>query len=146
MNFSANSSEQQRQFLEEMATKYGFMGDTCTVFLCRFRPKNKNKETVKLAEAIELNREPDFKSSAFGYNLKTIYNYLEKDGCPLGDRGRGKNLYEKAYKWLWEIKFPEWRKTQNIVIPDEQAQKEVVCRFLEQITNDFQHIQLFHTL
>ncbi|MBK1989935.1 HEAT repeat domain-containing protein [Sphaerospermopsis aphanizomenoides BCCUSP55] len=147
MNYSAATTPEQ-QFLRWIGIQYGFTGDTYAVFLSRFNPENYSKANNVLAKSIQWNRDPADEKQTFGDNLKKIYNSLETDGCSLGDRGPGrKDIWKKAYKWLWETKFSEWKKTQNQVIPVQQVQQEAVCNFLNQIITDFQHIKLklFHT-
>jgi HEAT repeat protein/energy-coupling factor transporter ATP-binding protein EcfA2 len=142
---TANPS--QRQFLEEIATQYGFTGDTRTVFLSRFDEVNAGKSNEVLARYIEWNKDHTNKKQALQDNLNKIYDVLEQDGCVLGQRGRGiKDLWKKALKWLWEEKFPQWqqRHDQNNPVPNEQTQKNAVCCFLAEIEDRFKYIRLLH--
>lgn len=143
------TTEQQRHFLEEMADSYSFIGDMRIAFLCRFDPIKKDKINHTLAGDItNWNKTPENENQKLLDELKKIYDVLEKDGCNLGDRkaGRkpkGKTPWEQAFKWLWEIKYPEWLKQQSIPISDEQDQKNAVCQFLEEVEKRFNHISLF---
>ncbi|HEY9797045.1 MAG TPA: HEAT repeat domain-containing protein [Leptolyngbyaceae cyanobacterium] len=153
MNSSANLAEQQRQFLEEMATHYNFTGDTRTVFLSRFDEVKANKENSVLVGFIAWSRQAEDKPQKLQDELKKICQVLAKDECPISQskRGRqrkGKSPWEQAFKWLWEEKFPQWQQRQNLVAPDpslsEQAQKNAVCRFLKEIENNFKYDKLLH--
>jgi HEAT repeat protein/phage terminase Nu1 subunit (DNA packaging protein) len=153
VNSPANLAEQQRQFLEAMATQYGFTGDTRTVFLSRFDEANSNKENSVLVGFIAWSRQPEDRTQKLQDELKKICQVLEKDNCPIdkpkrGRQPKGKSPWEQAFKWLWQTQFPEWQQRQNIVAPNpslsEQAQKNAVCRFLEEIENNFKYDKLLH--
>jgi HEAT repeat protein len=162
VNSSANLSEQQRQFLEETARGYGFRGDTETVFRGRFDPANteppKKKINKVLVGYLAWNKDPLDKAQKLQDELDKICEVLAQDGCVIKrlstderKRGRppkGRSPWEQAYKWLWEEKFPEWQNRQNLVAPNpslsEQAQKNVVCRFLQEIENNFKYDKLLH--
>ncbi len=153
MNSSANLAEQQRQFLEEMATQYGFTGDTRTVFLSRFDEGNAKKENSVLVGFIAWSRQPEDKPQKLQDELKKICQVLEKDECPIskpkrGRQPKGKSPWEQAFKWLWQTQFPEWQQRQNLVAPNpalsEQSQKNAVCRFLKEIENSFKYDKLLH--
>ncbi|HEY9728739.1 MAG TPA: hypothetical protein V6D50_20000, partial [Chroococcales cyanobacterium] len=149
----ANLAEQQCQFLEAMATQYGFTGDTRTVFLSRFDEVNANKENSVLARFITWSRQPEDGTQKLQDELKKICLVLEKDNCPIdkpkrGRQPKGKSPWEQAFKWLWQTQFPEWQQRQNLVAPNlslsEQAQKNAVCRFLKEIENNFKYDKLLH--
>jgi HEAT repeat protein/phage terminase Nu1 subunit (DNA packaging protein) len=153
VNSSANLAEQQRQFLEAMATQYGFTGDSRTVFLSRFDEVNANKENSVLARFITWSRQAEDGTQKLQDELKKICQVLEKDDCPIdkpkrGRQPKGKSPWEQAFKWLWQTQFPEWQQRQNLVAPNpslsEQAQKNAVCHFLEEIENNFKYDKLLH--
>jgi len=153
VNSSANLAEQQRQFLETMATQYGFTGDSRTVFLSRFDEVNANKENSVLARFITWSRQAEDGTQKLQDELKKICQVLEKDDCPIdkpkrGRQPKGKSPWEQAFKWLWQTQFPEWQQRQNLVAPNpslsEQAQKNAVCHFLEEIENNFKYDKLLH--
>ncbi len=153
MNSSANFAEQQRQFLETMATQYNFTGDTRSVFLFRFDEVNANKENFVLARFITWSRQPEDGTQKLQDELKKICQVLEKDNCPIskpkrGRQPKGQSPWEQAFKWLWQTQFPEWQQRQNLVAPNpslsEQAQKNAVCRFLKEIENNFKYDKLLH--
>jgi predicted NACHT family NTPase len=153
VNSSANLAEQQRQFLEEMATYYNFTGDTRTVFLSRFDEVNANKENSVLAGFIAWSRQAEDGKQTLQDELKKICQVLEKDDCPIskpkrGRQPKGQSPWEQAFKWLWQTKFSEWQQRQNLVSPNpslsEQAQKNAVCRFLKEIENNFKYDKLLH--
>ncbi|MDP8964714.1 MAG: hypothetical protein M3O33_12160, partial [Cyanobacteriota bacterium] len=153
MNSSANLAEQQRQFLEAMATQYGFTGDTRTVFLSRFDEVNANKENSVLARFITWSRQAEDGTQKLQDELKKICQVLEKDDCPIskpkrGRQPKGKSPWEQALKWLWQTQFPEWQQRQNLVAPNpplnEEEQEEAVCLFLEDIEDKFKYVYLLH--
>jgi hypothetical protein len=160
----SDTTEQERQFLEAMATKYSFTGDTYYAFVYRFDQKNRGIINQQLARKISWNSDKleknDFdKPNKLRDELnKKICKVLEKDGCKIqrdkqdntsknksGRRPQGQHPWQQAFKWLWDEKFPEWLKQKSIPIPDEQAQKNAVCQFLLEIENRFKYIPLFHT-
>jgi HEAT repeat protein len=151
VNSSANLAEQQRQFLEAMATQYGFTGDTRTVFLSRFDEVNANKENSVLARFITWSRQAEDGTQKLQDELKKICKVLQKDNCPIskpkrGRQPKGKSPWEQSFKWLWQSQFPKWQQRQNLVALNpslsEQAQKNAVCRFLEEIENNFKYDKL----
>ena len=153
MNSSDNLAKQQRQFLEEMAKRYNFTGDTRTVFLFRFDPANDSKDNTRLAEAetdqIEWNREPEDKRQKLQDELANICQVLEQHGYPIekpkrGRQPKGKSPWEQASKWLWEKEFPKCQQRQILDVLSEEEQKEAVCRFLQNIEDKFKNVYLLH--
>jgi predicted NACHT family NTPase len=121
VNYLANLSEQQSQFLDAMATQFKFGSDTLTVFLNRFDKANRNQDNSLLAIKIPWSREPEDKAQKFQDELKKICRVLEEEGCPIkkpkrGRQPKGKSPWEEAFKWLWEIKFIEWQQRQEKLI------------------------------
>ncbi|MEO0050642.1 MAG: hypothetical protein ABIK42_05815 [candidate division WOR-3 bacterium] len=106
---SDKSSE--KQFLEALATEYKFYGDTRTAFLGRFAPENADKRNKDL----KLTWQKDLLSpeQKLQEELQKIYLVLRENGCDIPEtskRGKpkqGEGLWQVAYKWLWEVKFPE---------------------------------------
>jgi predicted NACHT family NTPase len=118
VNYSANLSEQQSQFLDAMATQFHFGSDTLTVFLNRFDKANRNQDNSSLAIKVVWNRNPEDKTQKFQDELTKICQVLEENGCPIekpkrGRQPKGKSPWEQAFKWLWEIKFSEWQQSQK---------------------------------
>jgi len=151
VNSPNNLKEQQSQFLEEMATKYNFTGDTRTLFLRRFRFCNKNARELRTVLLDEIAWDNDILNREQKYQdeLKKICQVLKNHGCPIEKpkRGRppqGKIPWEQASDWLWEEKFPQWQPRQNLDAPSEEEQKEAVCRFLKHIEDKFQYFHLLH--
>ncbi|HEY9795112.1 MAG TPA: HEAT repeat domain-containing protein [Leptolyngbyaceae cyanobacterium] len=153
MNSSDNLAKQQRQFLEEMAKRYNFTGDTRTVFLFRFDPANDSKDNTRLAEAktdqIKWNREPEDKRQKLQDELANICQVLEQHGYPIekpkrGRQPKGKSPWEQASKWLWEKEFPKCQPRQILDVLSEEEQKEAVCRFLQNIEDKFKNVYLLH--
>ncbi|MFL9456012.1 MULTISPECIES: hypothetical protein [Nostocales] len=81
MNSSVDN-EQQHQFLEAMATRYGFFVDTWSAFLKRFARGNLSKSNASLVQEISWNSDPMNKAQKLQEELQKIYKELEKDGCP----------------------------------------------------------------
>ncbi|WP_017304093.1 NACHT domain-containing protein [Spirulina subsalsa] len=114
------------QFLEELANKYGFYGDTRKAFLVRFAHENAVKPHTELR--IDWTRDPVEKEQKLLDELKNnIYPVLQKEGCDIPEnnkRGRskkGESPWEKAHRWLWQIKFTEWEKSHNSSIVLEKS-------------------------
>ncbi|GAB1542192.1 hypothetical protein NUACC21_48660 [Scytonema sp. NUACC21] len=101
-----------------MATQYGFFGDKGSAFLKRFDPENFSKDNKRLATDISWNGDPQDKAQKLQDELKNICKDLEKNGCSFakatrGKQPKGQSPWEQAFRWLWDIKFPEWQQEQN---------------------------------
>ncbi len=111
------SNQPQGQFLEDLATEYKFYGDTRTAFLGRFAPENADKANNQLR--LTWQKEVINKDNKIQEELQKIYPVLRKNGCDIpetnkpGRSKKGENPWELAYKWLWEVKFPEWKEKQT---------------------------------
>lgn len=122
MDSQGDSRESKYSFLEEMANCYSFFGKQRDVFLVRFAEDNANKKHKAITEAMWIdqivNREQTFQD-----HLRIICEVLAKNGCSIvkpkgrGQPRQGKSLWEQAFKWLWETKFPEWQETQRVEAP-----------------------------
>lgn len=121
----------ESEFLEAMATKYEFEGNTRTAFLIRFREKdaemdNKNL-SIEYATELTLNtrqsrennnnhQEPNAEI-ILRDRLRVICdkfenpNESEQEGCQYNSKTKGKWKIAKA--WLREKVFPEWVKQQQ---------------------------------
>lgn len=123
---SDKSSE--KQFLEVLATEYKFYGDTRTAFLGRFAPENANKprKDLKLTWQKEDLLNPEQKLQE---ELQKIYSVLRENGCDIPETSKpgrfkqGESPWQVAYKWLWEVKFPEWKKRQTDINTDIDIEK-----------------------
>ncbi|WP_392476292.1 NACHT domain-containing protein [Nostoc sp. C110] len=118
MNYSANLSEQQSQFLDAMAMKFNFGSDRLTVFKSRFAQANRNQDNSLLAEKIEWSRNPEDKAQKIQDELTKICQVLEDNGCQIskpkrGRQRKGESPWEQAYEWLWNTKFIEWQQSQK---------------------------------
>ncbi|MDJ1173354.1 HEAT repeat domain-containing protein [Roseofilum capinflatum] len=104
--------ERQQQFLEYLGDQYKFYLDTREAFLVRFDPANADKRhnELRFSWVNELTR-PEAKIQ---YELKKICKAFNENGCNIiSKHGRaqgGESPWEKAYNWLWTVKFPEWEK------------------------------------
>jgi hypothetical protein len=80
---------------------------------------------------LELNwqKKPENPEQKIQEELQKIYPILRENGCDVPDpkKGRypkGKSPWELAYKWLWEVKFPEWKEKQT----DIEKPSEIIKR------------------
>lgn len=90
MSSQDDLQSQKRQFLNEMATKYGFLGDTREVFLERFDESNANLGTDALANSFEWKSELLHPEQKLKDELRNnIYKVLKSEGCPIEEQGRG---------------------------------------------------------
>ncbi len=106
--------EDQRRFLEDIAIQYKFYGDTHTAFLGRFIPENVDKQNIQLRLTWT---KADNKEQKIQEELQKICNVLQENGCDIpepkqGRSKKGESPWELAYSWLWQVKFPEWQKSQ----------------------------------
>lgn len=115
MNYPSDVPEEERQFLDDIAIKYDFSGDTLAAFRYRFNKITLAQENTKLAHLIPWNGEINHKVPKIEEELKIICHAFKEKGCPieeLSKKGRppkGKSPWQQVYKWLWETKFPEWQ-------------------------------------
>lgn len=114
----------ESEFLESIASKYGFDGNTRTTFLLRFKEKDAemiNKTLSSQYEAeLTLNtrerrgynndKEPDAEA-ILRDRLKVICDRFAQAGCEYNPKTRNKWKIAKA--WLRETEFPEWVKQQQ---------------------------------
>ncbi|MDT9232711.1 HEAT repeat domain-containing protein, partial [Limnospira sp. PMC 917.15] len=130
----------QQQFLEDLATEYKFYGDTRTAFVGRFAPENADKQNNQL----RLTWQKDLLTpqQKIQDELKKIYPVLRDNGCNVPDpkQGRyrkGESPWELAYKWLWEVKFSEWKEGQT----DIEKPSEVIKRCILGLKGSYQQAQ-----
>lgn len=105
-------------FLEEVANKYYFFGKQRDVFLNRFAWDNAASTNKVLAESMWSHEEIFHRQQTFQDHLTNICKVLAKDGCPIkshkrGQPQKGESPWEQAFKWLWEMKFPQWQAQKN---------------------------------
>lgn len=105
-------------FLDAMATRFGFTGKKSLVFEKRFLEDNREATHQKLVanskfakKLIEGTRNSDA-STIFRQQLETICDKLEDAGCP---RSTGNGRWANAKRWLREVVFPQWAKEQGLV-------------------------------
>ena len=122
----------ESDFLEAIASKYAFDGNTRTVFLIRFSEKDaemNNKTlsiqyetelTLNIRERREQNKRREQNNSDQEPNaeailrdrLKTICEKFEEQGCEYNGKTR-RGRWKIAKAWLREKKFPEWVRQQQ---------------------------------
>ncbi|MEC4896102.1 MAG: NACHT domain-containing protein, partial [Oscillatoria sp. PMC 1050.18] len=132
--------DEQSKFLKELATQYKFYGDTRTAFLGRFAPENAAKPNNQLR--LTWTKDIDNKEQKVQDELKKIYSELRQNGCDIPEtkRGRykkGESPWELAYKWLWEVKFPEWKQQQ----PEIEKPSETLKRWVLGLKGKYQQAQ-----
>lgn len=110
--------DHEEDFLNAMATRFGFTGKTWDVFRERFREKNVNsldKEIAVYLDAELLEGASDNANSAtiLRDHLKKICDKLEAEGCDYGEVTKGK--WKIAKRWLREVVYPEWIKSRRLI-------------------------------
>ncbi|MBW4496188.1 MAG: DUF4384 domain-containing protein [Oscillatoria princeps RMCB-10] len=111
--------EYEGQFLEAMATHFGFTGKNLLIFEKRFLQDNAGVLGEQLASTFETKLIEGTKngdaSRIFRQQLSAICDKLEAAGCPPTENP--KDRWKNAKRWLREVKFPEWAKEQGLVEP-----------------------------
>lgn len=99
----------EEEFLNLMATRFGFKNRCQLVFVQRFLTKNRDLENERLAEVLEkdLTTEKSKNASSILRDyLSQIFKKLESEGCPSQDDK--KNKCDKAQEWLGETFYSKW--------------------------------------
>jgi hypothetical protein len=138
-----SDKSQQQQFLEHLATEYKFYGDTRTAFLGRFAPENAEKANQTLGSKLDWqNTDLLHQNNKIQEELQKIYPVLQENGCDIPERKRGRypkgqSPWELAYKWLWEVKFPEWKEGQTEI----EKPSEILNRCILGLKGNYQKAQ-----
>ncbi|MCL1466788.1 DUF4384 domain-containing protein [Argonema galeatum] len=104
-------------FLDAMATRFGFTGKNSLIFEKRFLEDNREVTHEKLvanpkfAEKLIEGTDGDA-SRIFRQQLAAICKKLEAAGCP---PSTGDGRWANAKCWLREVIFPQWAKEQGLV-------------------------------
>ncbi|XWK85750.1 MAG: DUF4384 domain-containing protein [Phormidium sp.] len=105
-------------FLDGMATRFGFTGKNSLIFEKRFLEGNKNltheELATKFAEKLIKGTEDGDPYRIFRQQLSKICEKLEAAGCP---PSKGVDRWKNAKRWLREVVFPQWAKEQGLVTP-----------------------------
>jgi hypothetical protein len=109
--------EQEKEFLEAMATRFEFSGKNRIIFVQRFSEKNAESDNKHLAyewerELLEGTREGDA-YRIFRQQLGAICDKLEAEGCKYEGVTKGK--WKKAKRWLQEDLYQEWIKQRHLI-------------------------------
>ena len=111
--------EYEGQFLEAMATRFGFTGKNRLIFEKRFLEDNAGLTHEQLATQFDSKLTAGTKngdaSRIFRQQLSAICDKLQAAGCPPTENA--KERWKNAKQWLREVKFPEWAKEQGLVAP-----------------------------
>lgn len=108
----------EADFLDAMATRFGFTGKNSLIFEKRFLEDNREvtHETLaaKFAEKLNKGTEDGDPYRIFRQQLSKICEKLEAAGCP---PSKGVDRWKNAKRWLREVIFPQWAKEQGLVTP-----------------------------
>jgi hypothetical protein len=97
-----NYEQDEQQFLEAMATRFGLANTRRLVFIQRLLEANADLNDTQLADVLNLT------SHIVRDNLKTICDSLEIEGCDFGKQQKGR--WKTAKKWLRFELYPAWKK------------------------------------
>ncbi|MCL1470504.1 DUF4384 domain-containing protein [Argonema antarcticum] len=110
--------DHEGDFLNAMATRFGFTGKNSLIFEKRFLEDNREVTHEKLvgnpkfAEKLIQGTKNGDASRIFRQQLKAICEKLETAGCP---PSTGDGRWANAKRWLREVVFPQWAKEQGLV-------------------------------
>lgn len=123
--------DNEKDFLEAMATKFCFTGKTRLVLVKRFCEQYAEWNDRTLAdewqgELLEVTKKEekdpaatkksvDAAAAILRDRLQVICDKLKDEGCDFGETERGRWKIGKA--WLQKVKFPEWAKEQGSIKP-----------------------------
>jgi hypothetical protein len=123
--------DNEKEFLEAMATKFCFTGKTRLVLVKRFCEQYAEWNDRTLADDLEgellegskkeekdpaaTKKSVDAAAAILRDRLQVICDKLKDEGCDFGKTERGRWKIGKA--WLQEVKFPEWAKEQGLIKP-----------------------------
>ncbi len=118
--------EHEGDFIEAMATRYGFTGKSRFIFEKRFLEVNAEVIHAKLAEMyktklIERTKNGDT-AQILRQQVKAICDKLEAAGCPPSE---GIEPWKNAKRWLREEIFPEWAKSQGLIATTSPSSDEL---------------------
>lgn len=109
--------EKEAEFLEAMATRFGFNGKNRLIFLKRFQEKNANSTSKDIADCYETELIEGTKNGdsdrIFRQQLSAICDKLKNEGCDFNGTTKGK--WQIAKCWLREEIFPQWAKEQGLI-------------------------------
>lgn len=126
--------EREQDFLEAMATRYGFSGKNRTIFLQRFLESNADLKNMNLAEVLENDLLADTENGDSNRILTqqlngTICKTLAEAGCEFNGARQGK--WKIAKRWLREEIYPQWLAELGLAAPPptrEQLWQQLVDR------------------
>ncbi|MBD1922431.1 DUF4384 domain-containing protein [Microcoleus sp. FACHB-831] len=109
------------EFLDAMATRFGFTGKNSLIFEKRFLEDNREVTheglvaNSKFAEKLIEGTKNGDAARIFRQQLAAICDKLEAAGCP--PPSNGDSRWANAKCWLREVVFPQWAKEQGLVTP-----------------------------
>lgn len=127
--------EYEGEFLEAIATRYGFTGKNSLIFEKRFLEANAGLTHKLIAnqfatKLIEGTKDGDAER-IFRQQLSAICDKLEKEGCPPTEE---KECWKNCKRWLREEVFPKWAKEQGLVADTPQTIAQLWDRLKEKAT------------
>ena len=158
MTSRAESCDQKKRFMEDLASRCGFSGKKWDVFLYRFGEEKHGSTNETIAESLWTDEEVADRKQTFQDHLTRICDRLVEKGSPgisskKRSPGRPKveeSPWQNAYRWLWDVKFPEWQEqisqTSAVEITKDNWQQvcqEVRSRCRTKILITHNHIQLY---
>lgn len=118
--------EHEGDFLEAMATRFGFTGKNRLIFEKRFLEDNAGVTHAQLAEMYKTKLIAGTKNSdaaqILRQQVKAICGKLEAAGCP---PSAGIEPWKGAKRWLREDIFPEWAKSQGLIATTSPSSDEL---------------------
>jgi hypothetical protein len=116
MNLLELYQTHEGDFLEAMATRFGFTGKNRLIFEKRFLEDNAGITHAKLAEIYKTKLIAGTKNGdaaqILRQQVKAICDKLEAAGCPPSEEIEP---WKNAKRWLREDRFPEWAKSQGLI-------------------------------
>lgn len=108
-----NHEKLEKEFLEDMATSWGFKDKIKIVFVQRLLTANNDLKNEQLADVLKKNLTQGAKANADPARiqrdyLRGIFQKLEREGCDF--KGATRDKREIAQQWLREKLYPDWLK------------------------------------
>jgi len=160
MTSRAESCDQKKRFMEDLASRCGFSGKKWDVFLYRFGEEKHGSTNETIAESLWTDEEVADRKQTFQDHLTRICDRLVEEGSSgisskKRSPGRPKveeSPWQNAYRWLWDVKFPEWQEqisqTSAVEITKDNWQQvcqEVRSRCCGKIQRHYSKIELINS-
>lgn len=104
-------------FLKEVANDQNLKGRLREIFLVRFAYENWRKPDTEVWELAEAASHETYKKQMT--ELYSSFSSEKPNGCPeLDPRSKGPGKFQILREWLKDIKYPQWKQEDNVVIID----------------------------